>query len=204
MRKAARHLLVRRPALYGSTLPRDAAVTIRRTLAALAAAACVLAGCTDRSVTPLAPPADAARTTSVDLSGLLQFAGAPNLTAPRHAEKLIRAADGGYVELQGFRVDIPAGALPNDATVTIDLPTDPLLAKRVVADFGPHGLQFNQPVTLSFPLTNVLLNGSPIQVSRWEDDHWAGLGGWLSAGGTRLNGTTPHFSKYGVTIMAGG
>jgi len=191
-------------ALYG-LLPKDAAVTIRRTLVSLAAAACVLAGCTDRSVTPLAPPAGPAYTTSVDLSGLLQFVGTPSLTAPRHAEKLIRAADGGYVELQGFRVDIPAGALQSDATITIDLPTDNLLAKRVLADFGPEGLQFSQPVTLSFPLTNVLLNGSPIQVMRWEDDHWVGLGGWVSGGGTRLNGTTPHFSKYGGGyILAGG
>ena len=180
-------------------------MTIRRTLVSLAAAACVLAGCTESSLAPLSPPAGPARTTSVDLSGLLQFVGTPSLTAPRHAEKRILAAAGGYVELQGFRVDIPAGALPSDTTVTIDLPNDQLLAKRVYAEFGPHGVQFNQPVTLSFPLTNVLLSGDPIQVSRWEDDHWVGLGGWLSAGGTRLNGTTPHFSKYGGTyIMAGG
>jgi hypothetical protein len=181
-------------------------VTIRRTLVSLAAAAvCVLAGCTDRSEAPLAPPAGPSPTLSVDLSGLLQFIGTPNLTAPRHAEKLIHAADGGFVELQGFRVDIPAGALSSDATITIDLPGDAVLAKRVMADFGPDGLQFNTPVTLSFPLTNVLLNGGPIQVSRWENDHWVGLGGWLSGGGTRLNGTTPHFSRYGGTyIMAGG
>jgi hypothetical protein len=179
-------------------------VTIRRTLVSLAAAACVLAGCTDRSSTPLAPPADAAHVLSVDLTGLLQFIGTPNLTAPRHAEKLISASTGGFVELQGFRVDIPAGALSSDAVITIDLPSDPVLAKRVMADFGPHGLQFNQPVTLSFPLTNVLVGG-PVQVSRWENDHWVGLGGWLSDGGTRLNGTTPHFSRYGgTTIMAGG
>jgi len=51
----------------------------------------------------------------------------------------------------------------------------------------------------------VLLNGSPIQVMRWESDHWVGLGGWVSGGGTRLNGTTPHFSAYGGGyIMAGG
>lgn len=180
-------------------------MTLRRTLVSLAAAACVLAGCTDRSTTPLAPPAGPGRTVGVDLSGLLLFAGAPSLAAPHHAEKRILAAAGGYVELNGFRVDIPAGALPGDTTVTIDLPTDNLLAKRVYAEFGPHGLQFNQPVTLSFPLTNVLLNGGPIQVSRWEADHWVGLGGWLSAGGTRLNGTTPHFSAYGGTyILAGG
>lgn len=175
---------------------------IRRILA-LAAAACALAGCTDRSVAPLSPPAAPARTVGVDLSGLLQFIGIPDLTAPRHAEKLINAATGGYVELNGFRVDIPAGALSTNTTITIDLPSDPVLAKRVMADFGPEGLQFNTPVTLSFPLTNVLLSGAPIQVSRWETDHWVGLGGWVA--GTRLYGTTPHFSRYGgTTIMAGG
>ena len=197
-------MLADRRAPYGTLSPGNDAVKTRALLAT-AAALLALAGCSDRASSPLAPPAGPSRTESVDLSGLLQFVGAPSLTAPRHAEKLIRAADGGYVELNGFRVDIPAGALASDATITIDLPTDPLLAKRVLADFGPHGLQFNQPVTLSFPLANVLLSGAPVQVSRWEDDHWVGLGGWLSAGGTRLNGTTPHFSRYGGTyIMAGG
>jgi len=187
-----------------ATLPpgNDAVKTLRALL--MAAAALALAGCSDRSTSPLAPAPAYSLGGSIDLSGLVQYVGLPNLLQPRHAEKLIRAADGGYVELNGFRVDIPAGALANDATITIDLPSDPVLAKRVLADFGPHGLQFSQPVTLSFPLTGVLLSG-PVQVSRWEDDHWVGLGGWLSAAGTRLNGTTPHFSRYGGTyIMAGG
>jgi hypothetical protein len=177
-------------------------VKIRRSLV-LAAAACVLAGCTDRSASPLAPPAAPAHDVSVDLSGLLQFLGTPDLTAPRHAEKLINASTGGFVELNGFRVDIPAGALSANTVVTIDLPSDQLLAKRVVADFGPHGTQFNTPVTLSFPLTNVLWNGNPIQVMRWETDHWVGLGGWVT--GSRLYGTTPHFSRYGGGyFLAGG
>jgi hypothetical protein len=179
----------------------------------MAAAAFVLAGCSDRAQAPLAPevrtaPAAPSHLLGVDVNGLLQFIGPPNLLAPRHAEKYIRAADGGFVELNGFRVDIPAGALPNDTTVTLDLPTDLALAKRLVAEFGPHGVQFNTPVTLSFPLAGVLMNGSPFQVVRWEDDHWVGLGGWLSADGSRIYGTTPHFSTYGgrekKDVMGGG
>jgi len=139
-------------------------VKIHRTLIAAAAAAFALAGCTDRADSPLAsaPPAPAQLLgLSLDLSGLLQFLGTPNLSAPRHAEKYIVAGTGGFVELNGFRVDIPAGALPQNTTVTIDLPSDPVLAKRVVADFGPHGLQFNQPVTLSFTKDDlVVLNES--------------------------------------------
>src|SRR5262249_52155661 len=154
-RGAARHLPVQGGACT-DPLPRDAAVTIRRILA-WAAAACVLAGCTDRSVAPLSPPVTPAHTLSVDLSGLLQFLGTPDLSGPRHAEKLIHASPGGYVELNGFRVDIPAGALSSDTTITIDLPGDMPLAKRVMADFGPVGLQFSTPATLSFPLTNVLV-----------------------------------------------
>lgn len=184
-------------------------MTIRRTLASLAAAVFVLAGCSDVSQSPLAPytPAAPVRDVvgSIDLAGLLQFAGAPDLSGARHAEKRIVASQGGSVELNGFRVDIPAGALPRDTTVTIDLPTDPLQAKRVMAEFGPHGVQFNQPVTLSFPLGGVILTGGTIQVARWEGDHWVGLGSWTSADGTRLYGTTPHFSVYGGKyVMAGG
>lgn len=192
---------------------------IRRSFASFVAAMLVLAGCSDASQAPLAPTVPAAPAApsgpdhllglnlglGIDLTGVLQFIGLPNLFVPHHAEKYIHAATGGFVELNGFRVDIPAGALPNDTTVTIDLPGDLLLAKRVVAEFGPHGVQFNQPVTLTFPLTGVLLLGGPIEVARWEDDHWVGLGGTTSGDGTHLYGTTPHFSYYGGKyIMAGG
>ena len=182
----------------------------RRTLLALAAAFFALAGCSDVTQVPLsAPEAPAAAVGgSIDLSGVLQFAGTPNLDPPRHAEKLIRASEGGFVELQGFRVDIPAGALAEDLVVTIDLPSDPVLAKRVMADFGPHGTQFATPVTLSFPIANAVLAGGPFGVARWENGGWTALPSWLSADGTRLYGTTPHFSTYaargGVYTMAGG
>jgi hypothetical protein len=193
-------------ALYGTLMPRKEAVKIR-TLFAAAAAALALAGCTDRSQSPLAsaPPAPArALAGSIDVSGLLQFIGTPDVTSTRHAEKYITASAGGFVELNGFRVDIPAGALPQNTTVTIDLPSDAVLAKRVVAEFGPHGMQFSTPVTLTFPLTGVLVTG-PVEVARWETDHWVGLGGSVNLAGTKLTGTTPHFSTYGGKyVLAGG
>ncbi|HEX8696787.1 MAG TPA: hypothetical protein VF746_30490 [Longimicrobium sp.] len=181
----------------------------RRLLAGLAAAVVTLAGCSsDITQAPLAAPEAPAAVLggSIDLTGVLTFAGAPSLAEPRHAEKFIRAAEGGSVELQGFRVDIPAGALPRDMTITIDLPADQVLAKRVLAEFGPHGTQFNTPVTLSFPLVNALLGGGPLAVARWEGDAWTQLPSWLSTDGTRLYGTTPHFSTYAARgyTMGGG
>jgi hypothetical protein len=183
-------------------------VNLRRLLGA--ATACVLlAGCSDAARSPIAPEAPEAPSRvlggSIDLSGVLTFVGLPDLTGTRHAEKLIRASEGGFVALNGFRVDIPAGALPYDAVVTIDLPTDNVLGKRVMAEFGPHGIQFNTPVTLTFPLTGVVLNGGQIGVARWENGAWTPLGGSVSADGLRLTGQTPHFSVYaGKYMMAGG
>lgn len=179
---------------------------IHRILAA-AAVALAFAGCSDVAQSPLAPaaPPPPSRTLGgIDLTGLLTYVTLPNLSGTRHAEKRIVASAGGFVELNGFRVDIPAGALPQDTVVTIDLPTDSVLGRRVVAEFGPHGVQFNTPVTLTFPLTGVVLLGSA-EVARWEDDEWVGIGGSVNLLGTKLTGTTPHFSYYGGKyILAGG
>ena len=182
-------------------------MTLRRRLLSAALASLVLvAGCSEGTRNPLSPEAEPSRSLAagVDVSSLLRFAGVVDLSGTRHAEKRIRAAEGGLVELGGFRVDIPAGALPSDTVVTIDLPSDPVLAGRVVAEFGPHGIRFNTPVTLSFPLTGVVLTGKPIQVARWENGAWTPLGGIVDAAGTVLSSTTPHFSMYGGHVMAGG
>lgn len=177
----------------------------RRTLA-LVAALFALAGCTDTSQPTLSAPAESSEVLggTISLNGILTFVGAPNLLEPRHAEKYIVASEGGFVELQGFRVDIPAGALSQNTTITIDLPTDNVLGKRLIAEFGPHGTQFNTPVTISFPLTGVLWLGEPIEVARWENGAWTGLGGTVNLLGTRLSGTTPHFSTYGGKIVLAG
>lgn len=179
----------------------------RRSLALAAAALFALAGCSDLSQPVLATPGQSVSvlSNSIDLNGVLKFAALPDLSGTRHAEKYIVASEGGFVELNGFRVDIPAGALSQNTTVTIDLPTDNVLGKRLIAEFGPHGTQFSTPVTLSFPLTGVLLSGGPIEVARWENGGWTSLGGSVNVLGTVLSGTTPHFSTYGgKVVLAGG
>lgn len=179
----------------------------RRTFALAAAALIALAGCSDASQPTLSAPEQGSTVLSntISLNGVLQFIGAPNLLEPRHAEKYIVASEGGFVELHGFRVDIPAGALSQNTTITIDLPTDNVLGKRVIAEFGPHGTQFSTPATISFPLSGVQLSNDPIEVGRWENGGWTSLGGSVNSAGTVLSSTTPHFSTYGAKIvMAGG
>lgn len=184
----------------------------RRFLLPLVAALCALAGCSDHAGTPLAPePAAPAAllSTAIDLDGVLEFAALPDLTGKRSVSKRVKASTGGSVELHGFRVDIPAGALPQDTVITITLPRDATLGKRVMAEFGPHGIQFATPVTLTFPLQGVVLPlGGGLDVGRWENGGWTSLGATLGAGGLSLSSTTPHFSTYaargGMYTMAGG
>ena len=182
-------------------------MTVRRTFAVAAALLVALAGCSDQTQPTLSAPQshDAVLGGTISLNGVLQFSALPDLSGTRSASKRILAAEGGFVELNGFRVDIPAGALPADTTVTINLPTDNVLGKRLIADFQPHGVQFSTPATLTFPLVGVVWNGNPIEVGRWENDAWTSLGGSVNTLGTRLTGQTPHFSTYGGKyVLAGG
>jgi hypothetical protein len=182
----------------------------RRLAFSLVAVLPLLSACADHPVAPVVGPESSSAaiisTGGINLEGVLEFAVLPNLSQNRHAAKLIRAAEGGSVELNGFRVDIPAGALPADTVITIDLPGDALLGKRVMAEFGPHGIQFNTPVTIHFPLTGVLLGGERLEVGRWENGGWTSLGGAISADGRSLFSTTPHFSTYAgrKDVVAGG
>lgn len=170
----------------------------------------LLSACAEHPVAPVLTPGSQPNALvavgGIDLNGVLEFASLPDLTTGRHASKYIRAAEGGFVELNGFRVEIPAGALPADTLVTIDLPSDPVYGQRVMAEFGPHGIQFNAPVTISFPLTGVLLGGERLEVGRWENGGWTSLGGTVSADGRSLFSTTPHFSTYAgrKDVFAGG
>ncbi len=182
----------------------------RRPMVLAAALLLALAGCSDQSQPTLpAPPAQqevlGVLGGTLGLNGVLQFLGLPDLSGTRTASKRIIASEGGFVEINGFRVDIPAGALPADTTVTITLPSDNVLGKRLIAEFAPHGVQFSTPVTLTFPLTGVLWTGTPIEVARWENGAWTSLGGSVNLLGTKLTGQTPHFSTYGGKyILAGG
>jgi hypothetical protein len=182
---------------------------MRRSLAILLTPLLLLLGCGDSGRTPLTPelqPATALSGTS-DLTGVLEFVTLPDLSGTRRAERFITAASGGSVELNGFRIDVPAGALPYDAVVSIQLPTDLERSQRVLAEFGPHGIQFNQPVTITFPLVGVSVPTAGVEVARWENGGWTSLEGSVAPNGASVSSTTPHFSEYSARskeMVAGG
>lgn len=127
------------------------------------------------------------------------FLQPPDLTASREAGKWISAGEGGFVELAGFRVDIPARALKRDTYVSIALPATLPEAQYVVADFGPSGTTFRKPVTITLPLTGADLAGvdlSTVHVAYWNGSEWVNYGGTATA--ASVSSTTTHFSTYGA------
>jgi hypothetical protein len=176
-------------------------------LVPLAAVSLALSSCGDDSGR-LAPEDDASSSAlallSDDLldfatSRVLTFLQAPDLTQPRSTGKRISAATGGTLSLNGFRVFIPPRALARDTFITIDLPTTLPEANYVVADFGPDGLRFAKPVTITLPLSGANLTEvdlSEVKVWFWNGTAWTQPGG--SATSTSVKSQTKHFSTYGA------
>jgi len=183
--------------------------TIQRTLLAVAAvAAMTVTGCSDAGSpveTGMAPagPAFAQTTTdlasSADLDIIARFRTRPSITIA-WAKKWI-GPEGGRLDFQGFAIDVPAGAVDKVTQFSIRLPVDPDGSERVVAEFGPHGANFRQPVTVTLPLAGTTIEGVPDPTVVWWNNEWVDMGGWVSADGTRLSTYTNHFSEYGTTTQ---
>ncbi len=121
--------------------------------------------------------------------------------------------DGGRLELGGFAIDVPPGAVTRATRFSIRLPGNPDKADRVVAVFGPHNSTFEVPVTLEFPLAGTTIAGSPTAaVVWWDGSAWQAIGGIPTADGERIEARTDHFSTYGTsdegrgggTLVSGG
>ncbi|MFH0810403.1 MAG: CFI-box-CTERM domain-containing protein [Pseudomonadota bacterium] len=77
--------------------------------------------------------------------------------------------------LDGFRIIIPAGALPHKVHLTISLIDDSLLPALPPGVFGfrfhlgPEGLVFNKPVTVMAPYGSTDSTGEEFAVYRWAE-----------------------------------
>jgi hypothetical protein len=102
---------------------------------------------------------------------------------------------------------VPAGALAQDTTITLDLPTDPTTALYVLVDFGPDGLEFLKPATIRFDLGGVDLTGvdlTTLRVSYWDGLGWQGIDSQITPDTAALLGYTTHFTGFGAETPSGG
>ncbi len=128
---------------------------------ALLAVTMAVTSCSDSPVAPqTAPEATPAPYTDAELLGLLQ----PTLSKvglltckplkADYASKRI-GRDGGVIEVGPHRLVIPPRALKRTVTITAYMPSSRV--NRV--EFGPHGLEFERPASLTMSYANCDLLG---------------------------------------------
>lgn len=177
-------------------------LSIRRLGSSLALLLAVLSvGCTDGETPLSAVPAGPSLSTS-DMEALARFRSKPQVTIA-WAKKWI-GPEGGRLDFMGFAIDVPAGAVDKVTMFTLRLPVDPQGSEHVVAEFGPHAVQFKHPVAIEFPYRGTTLEGATTPTVVWWNGGWVRMGGTVTADGQRLRTTTDHFSTYGTTEARNG
>jgi hypothetical protein len=187
-------------------------MSLARRFLPLLLATFLLAGCADSAgpdaTGPSLSPGTAleARKGEPNLRLLASFKG------PHSREEIIVkqwiGAEGGRLELDGFAIEVPEGAVKKERLFTIRFPAQRQQGKRVVADFGPHGAKFLRPIAIELPYAGTSIEGDPgvPTIVWWDADSkaWVDMGGSVTADGQRVRTETTHFSLFGLTLRRSG
>lgn len=168
--------------------------------------AVAVSGCADTAPTLSGEPASLAEPAGPSLSSgqltpLARFRQRPQVTIA-WAKKWI-GPQGGRLDFMGFAIEVPAGAVDKVTMFTIKLPVDPNGSEHVVAEFGPHAVQFGVPVAIELPYRGTTIEGTSSPAVVWWNNGWVNMGGRVTADGQRLRTSTDHFSTYGTTDTRG-
>jgi hypothetical protein len=106
-------------------------------------------------------------------------------------------------------VNIPAGALPANVTVTVTPESSPPSgAIGAVYDIGPEGTVFASPVTMTFHYGSVSLGSttaSNLRAATYGSGSWQILASAAqNASAQTVSGTTMHLSPYGIVAASTG
>ena len=119
----------------------------------------------------------------------------PWADVPVHAEAHIDPARGGRLQSGRHVLDVPAGALPWTVPFTMDY-----YNRGVVSlELGPHGAQFDVPVTLTIDLHGTTARPSDDITLYWWDEAngvWVDVGGTWDPSTMTLTTQLDHFSCY--------
>jgi hypothetical protein len=118
--------------------------------------------------------------------------------------KMVGPSGGAVSSSDGnLAVNIPAGALPADVTVTTEPVEAPAMgAVGTVYEIGPTGTQFAMPVTLTLHYDSAMLNGaatSSLRVATFAGGAWQILpGAMVDTQAKTVSGVTTHLSPYAI------
>jgi hypothetical protein len=133
--------------------------------------------------------------------------GEPKTAAGDDVAQTVTAAEGGTVASPSgdASLAIPAGALPADTEITIEgldatgLPTPKDLGSAAY-EFGPDGLQFAVPVTLSLNLSGKVPSEKKAVLAVLDGDKWVEVAGSSERDGV-VSGPVTHFSTYVILFV---
>jgi len=131
----------------------------------------------------------------------------PKTAAGDDVAQTVTAAAGGTVESPSgdAALVIPAGALPEDTEITIKgldgagLPS-PADLGGAAYEFGPDGLQFTVPVTLSLTLADKVPSEKKAVLAVLDGDKWVEVTGSGEKDGV-VSGAVTHFSTYVILFV---
>ncbi len=121
---------------------------------------------------------------------------------PLYAEEFIEADVGGEVELEGEYVDheveVPAGALSEDTLISVACPD----AQLAVVNFGPCGISFNVPVSVSLYWRDVEDVGGDLGIYWYDEEQgkWVEILARIEVIGNDVDAEFElnHFSRYAL------
>ncbi|HLB53807.1 MAG TPA: hypothetical protein VJK71_01700 [Gemmatimonadales bacterium] len=152
----------------------------------------VAAGCTSQSTGPTGPGMEAAL---VSLGEVTILTCTP---LPAASASAVIGKEGGILTVGPHTLVIPAKALPKDVLITAELPSE---ANNSIV-FGPEGLQFKQPASLTMSFDNCGAWGQlrALQIA-YTDDLLKVKELVPSVADNRdktITGSLRHFSRYAV------
>ncbi len=128
-------------------------------------------------------------------------------TAETQADEVevdVSAEDGGTVEDEAgtLELDIPPGALADDTTITLETLAQEDDTEAPVYEFGPDGLEFEEPVTLSIEFDGNVPDGQRAALATYEGGKWVEIDGSTFENGV-VSGEITHFSKFSIIFVEG-
>jgi hypothetical protein len=171
---------------------------VGRCVAAFALCFVSLAGCADIDpVEPVVPEEQFLLALIPNAGVLAEYRSSLlSLFTPRTAIRSI-GPEGGSVELPGFEVVVPKGAVSGWTRFSIELPGSLLEAKRAFAEFEPHGVTFALPVTIRLPYRGTSAEGRKPSIIWWDGAAWVRYPTTLRSDGL-VEAQTDHFSVFGT------
>jgi ethanolamine utilization microcompartment shell protein EutS len=173
-------------------------------LAAIAAFAIIGVSCAETSPTaPTAATTAAPQGELLDLLGLDQTVRSVGLLTcspmPAASASAMIGPLGGSIRVGPHRLDVPAGALDRRILITAYAPS----ARVNRVEFGPHGLDFARPATLTMSYANCDLLGSLLPKRIAYIDSNLNILELLrsldDAANRRVSARLEHFSEYAVS-----